>query len=231
MAETAYELLALGLRYLFAVLIALTLLRAAWLMHGDHREYKRMLRHLPDAGLIGEVVELQGLQSQPLPREGLIGSGRNCDIRLPGIRRRELEFMFRPGLGVRLIPLHARQGALLDEEPLNKNAAYALHGTVLELRGKQLRFRLFAGLDLPDRAAIGLTEGMTDSFIPANEDPGLHAYPDPLPPAAPPQSAMEMTWQYAPLPEELLNPPAEPAEAPPSQREWRFRQGGANRHE
>lgn len=154
MGDTAYELLALGLRYWFVLLLFLTLLRAFWLMQEDRREYNRALRRLPDAGLIGEVVELSTGKSQPLPREGLIGSGRGCDIRLPKLHRREMEFVFRPGLGLKLIPIHRKHRSILDGEPLNKADSYALHGTVLELRGYTLRFRLFAGLDLPYREPL-----------------------------------------------------------------------------
>ena len=50
MGDASYELLALGLRYWFVLLLFLTLLRAFWLMLGDRREYNRALRLLPDAG-------------------------------------------------------------------------------------------------------------------------------------------------------------------------------------
>ena len=154
MGDTSYELLALGLRYWFVLLLFLTLLRAFWLMLENRREYNRTLRQLPDAGLIGEVVDLKTGKSQPLPREGLIGSGRGCDIRLSKLHRREMEFVFRPGLGLKLIPIHRKHKSILDGEPLNKADSFALHGTVLELRGYTLRFRLFAGLDLPYREPL-----------------------------------------------------------------------------
>jgi len=206
MSQTAYELLALGLRYWFVLLIVLTLLRAALLMRRDQRAYRRVLRQLPDAGLIGELVDLSEQTAQPLPREGLIGAGRNCDIRIRGLRRREMEFVFRPGLGVRLFPLHARHGALLDGEALQKSGAYALHGTVLELRGRPLRFRLFAGLDLPERVVYTPGE---DGF---KEDASLLrqgdiACPELLPPPAPPGAGLENTWEFAPLPDGLTQPP------------------------
>lgn len=204
MGEAAYELLALGLRYWFLLLIALTLLRAAWLMRGDWREYRRLMRQLPDAGLIGELVDLRNGKAQPLPREGLIGSGRACDIRIAGLRRREMEFIFRPGLGVRLIPLHRRADALLDAEALSRADAYALHGTVLELRGNPLRFRLFAGLDLPERA-----EGLVVDWDRKAEDslpdlaPGAALdLPEPLPPgdAPGPLPGFQTGQGYAPPP-------------------------------
>ena len=207
MGETAYELLALGLRYVFVLLGGLLLLRVLMTMLSDSRAYRQMLKQLPDAGLVGEVVELASGRSQPLPREGLIGSGRNCDIRVFGLHRREIEFAFRPGLGLKLIPVRRKHHALLDEEPLIKADAYALHGTILDIRGTRLRFRLFAGLDLPQRQAVYRGEGMGGQF--AYEEGGL-PLSDPgmeLPPALPPDPMLDMTWQYAPPPPEALGLP------------------------
>ena len=133
MAESSYELLSMGLRYWFVLLIVLALLRAYFLMRRDNRDYRQALRQLPDAGLIGEVVDLHTGTAQPLPREGLMGSSRSCDIRHPGMHRREMEFIFRPGFGVKLIPIHRKHRALLDNEPLQKGDDFALHGTVLDL--------------------------------------------------------------------------------------------------
>lgn len=209
MGETAYELLALGLRYVFVLLIGLMLLRAFFVMWGDRRAYAHTLRQLPDAGLVGEVVELSGKQSQPLPREGLIGSGRSCDVRIAGLHRREMEYAFRPGLGIRLFPLRARHHALLDEVPLGGADVYALHGTVLDVRGIQLRFRLFAGLDVPERVVYShMQQEPIDHFaVPVLEQADMGELPI-LPPAQPPEPSMEMTWHYAPLPPDLFNPPA-----------------------
>lgn len=211
MGDTAYELLAMGLRYVFVLLIVLALLRAGWLMLGDRREYRRTLRQLPDAGLVGEVVNLESGAAQPLPREGLMGAGRSCDIRFSRLHRRELEFMFRPGLGVKLIPLHGKHQAMLDGEPLNKADAFALHGTVLEIRGVSLRFRLFAGLDVPQRAAVPYEvyheepqDNPWEGAEPAYTE-GSMPYIAPGAPA--PESDLNMTWAYM--------PPVDVPQAPP----------------
>ena len=232
MAESSYELLSMGLRYWFVLLIVLALLRAYFLMRRDNRDYRQALRQLPDAGLIGEVVDLHTGTAQPLPREGLMGSSRSCDIRHPGMHRREMEFIFRPGFGVKLIPIHRKHQALLDNEPLQKGDDFALHGTVLELRNAKLRFRLFAGLDLPMRqkeAEVPLQAPVTDLvFHNLADDAPLASYPEPLPPS-PFGQDLEMTWQFAPLPPELLNPP-EPAEEP-RRRTRRSRRNGGHAHD
>lgn len=201
MGDTSYELLALGLRYWFALLLFLTLARAFWLMWNERREYNRALRRLPDAGMIGEVVELTTGKSQPLPREGLIGSGRGCDIRLPRLRRREMEFVFRPGLGLKLIPIHRNHQSILDGEALNKADSYALHGTVLELRGYTLRFRLFAGLDLPYREPTQPDFDAYTADSPWDAPPPMMPFPAAAPVAQPVEKG------YVPPEEYLLHSP------------------------
>jgi len=209
--DTAYELLALGFRYVFAALAALTLLRAMWMMRRDHRAHRRTLRALPDAGLVGELVELSSGKGQPLPREGMLGSGRSCDVRFDGLRRRELEFAFRPGFGLRLFPIHRRGQATLDDVPLESRDAHALHGTVLNIRGAEYRFRFFAGLDLPLREAPPQLPAQAEpgAWDIAGDLPGFEmgeglpgAEPQqPFPPLAPPlQDPSQWTWQYAPFP-------------------------------
>ena len=206
MGETAaFELISMGMRYWFTALIALILLRAVWLYRAEARAYRHTLRRLPDAGLVGELVDMATDAAYPLPREGMIGSGRSCDIRLPGLKRREIEFVFRPGEGMRLLPLHRRAKATLDGEPLNNINAYALHGTVLEIRETAIRFRLFAGLKLPHRQAPApLLRPENIPILPEAD------YQLPLPEAAPPMEGMDLTWNYAPLPPEDMMPPPEP---------------------
>lgn len=151
MQGDVYELISLGFRYIFVALILLTIWRAFRLMNRERQAYKKTLRQLPDAGLVGELVALETGQAYPLAREGMIGSGHSCDIRLPQVRRRELEFYFQPGHGVRLIPIHHKERPSLDEEFIGRQPAFALHGTVMHLKGKPYRFRLFAGLEVPER--------------------------------------------------------------------------------
>ncbi len=203
MGDAPYELLALGLRYWFVLLLLLTLLRAVYLMWSENRAYQKALRRLPDAGTIGEVVDLQSGKSQPLPREGLLGSGRGCDIRFPRLHRREMEFVFRPGLGLKLIPIHRKHQSILDGEPLNKADSYALHGTILEIHGHSLRFRLFAGLDLPNREPF-MEEGEA-----LYTDGPSSPWEAPLPYTPPDQGAAPDAFEEVPftLPGEYLTPP------------------------
>lgn len=152
MPSETYELISLGMRYWFVLLGVVIVLRAArWALH-DHRAYARTLRALPDAGLIGEIVNLETGECQPLPREGVVGSSKACDVRLTGLRKRELAYFFRDGHGVAIAPSHRHHQILLDGQPV-RGQTYALHGSRLSLPGYFLRVRLFAGLNVPDLPA------------------------------------------------------------------------------
>jgi hypothetical protein len=204
--KLSYELISLGMRYVFLLLLNVFLFRIVFLMYKNQRRYRNALHQLPDAGLVGEIVDLLSGVSHPLPKEGMMGSGRNCDVKLPGLKRREIEFVFRSGLGVKLIPIHSKHGGLLDGHPLRKQDAYALHGTILEIRGLRLRFRLFAGLDLPMREERA-SQDMNAVYTVQSDASYYSSFandPESLPPTVPPQAELGMTWQYAPFPQQRV---------------------------
>ena len=60
MSRDAYELLALGARYVFAGLMVLIALRAARLTAVDSRRAAKLRRLSPMTGLSGELVVLEG---------------------------------------------------------------------------------------------------------------------------------------------------------------------------
>ncbi len=157
MSANAFELVSLGMRYWFVLLGLMIVLRASrWALH-DHRAYMRTLRSLPDAGFIGEIVNLDTGLAQELPREGVMGSGKACDIRFKGLRRRELVYEFREGKGILLIPSHKNNQIQMDGVPLTQHD-YALHGSRLSFPGYSLRMRLFEGLDIPKRTDVLLRD-------------------------------------------------------------------------
>ena len=99
-------------RYLFALLGVLIALSAfAWLV-AENRSRRERLRSLPAAGTVGELVVLSGgpeLSPQtwfPVPREGVLGSFRSCDLVVPcaGVRSRHLDFAWRDGAGLLIRP-------------------------------------------------------------------------------------------------------------------------------
>jgi len=230
MASDAYELLALLMRYVFVLLGALVLFRAYRWMRKDARNYRREMRSLPDAGLVGEIVDLRTGQSQPLPREGDMGASRECDVfvKAPGVARHHLRFAFEEGKGVLLTP--TRHGKTLMSGRALTAPAYALHGTQIQLGQASLRLRLFAGLKVPSPMAFqqeapapdpmlsgGADEEEEDSFL----SPGLPGVFDL--PSFPPQEdagaeepATDQPWQQ-PQPYDPYVPAGQGAPLPPHQ--------------
>jgi len=156
MNSSAYQLLSLGVRYLFVAILAVLVLRAGLSLMHEHGKRKKRLRSLPDAGMVGEMRSLNSDSSYPLPREGVLGSGRGCDIRLHGLRRRHANFAFVDGKGLLITPCHHRSALLLDGQDIRRGG-YALHGACLQAGDYQLRIRLFAGLKAPRRAQYAET--------------------------------------------------------------------------
>ena len=149
MSSEAYEILELFMRYVFVFIGGLIVWRSfRWLLK-DHRAYRREMKSLPDAGLVGVVVNLRTGKALPLPREGTIGASRECDIRIKGsgVERKHARFEFVDGKGLRVVPFRGCKVTLGDNEI--RNHGYALHGTQLRLGSALLRVRLFAGLKVP----------------------------------------------------------------------------------
>ncbi|MBR0229606.1 MAG: FHA domain-containing protein [Clostridia bacterium] len=219
MSTQAYELISMLMRYVF-VLIGLTIVwRSYRWLRRDARAYRKEMRSLPDAGLVGEMVNLSTGEAQPLPREGVIGASRECDIRLkgPGVERNHARFEFEDGKGLKVIPLR-RASVLVNGAPL-RGPAYALHGTQLELGGIPLRVRLFAGLNIPYPVPFAEQQAQPweenyDGERPAEWDAPQQAEPDAegeaypytgyenALPDNPPYDGHytadgQMTWQYA----------------------------------
>lgn len=217
LSANAFELVSLGMRYWFVFLGLMIVLRAArWALH-DHRAYMLTLRSLPDAGCIGEIVNLDTGLTQALPREGVMGSGKACDIRFKGLRRRELVYELKEDKGILLMPSHKNNQILMEGIPLS-SPDYALHGSRLSFPGYSLRMRLFEGLDIPKRVVASMQEG--NGFPQSSVEFNLEEYASegsyqqlpmtaPVTEQYPPQdqspqtdeSVGQMTWIYASAPE------------------------------
>ena len=96
MGTNAYELLALAMRYVFAALILLIVVRAWYGASVDSQRATKLRRLSPDTGIIGEMLVTDGGERAkpgmryPVTLEGTIGSNRRADIRIrhSSIRRR-----------------------------------------------------------------------------------------------------------------------------------------------
>ena len=101
MSANLYEILALAMRYVFAALMVLIVLRAWRLTAVDSARAKRLRRLSPETGIIGEMLVTEGGEkARPGMRysvilEGTIGSGPRADIRIrhSSVRRRHGYFI------------------------------------------------------------------------------------------------------------------------------------------
>lgn len=88
MSANAYEILALAMRYVFAGLMVLIVLRAWRISMVDSRRATKLRRLSPDTGIIGEMLVVNGSERArpgmhyPVTLEGTIGSNRRADIRV-----------------------------------------------------------------------------------------------------------------------------------------------------
>ncbi len=145
-------------RWLFVILAVVILVSALGWLASDRRARKERLRALPGAGTVGELVVLSGsdrLPAQtwfPVPREGVLGSVRSCDLVVPGpgIHSCHLDFRWQDGIGLLLYP---RSGCevLVDGVPLDcrsdASARPMTHGMCLQVGPVVLRLHLFAAMD------------------------------------------------------------------------------------
>ena len=90
MGSEVYEWLAMAARYWFVALAAFIALRAWRASVTDNRNAKVLRDWTPQTGCIGELLvtadeadtELTG-ERIPVPREGMLGSSRAADVRIP----------------------------------------------------------------------------------------------------------------------------------------------------
>jgi len=191
-----YEVLSLALRYVFTFLGVLIVLRTWVRLLSDRRERHRRLRHLPDAGMIGEFVVLAGSRDLPagtrlsVPREGVLGSLRSCDLVVPceGVKSNHLDFSWVDGTGLLISP-RSRCEAFVNQVPLSCRtdplSAPLRSGSLLQVGGATLRLLTFVGLDasLPEDA---VSDGPGGSGTPP--DPGMVPAPGMIPAPFEPQA-------------------------------------------
>ena len=160
MPQDLYLIAALACRYWFAFLGVLIVWRSFSWLRKDRRLKHKRLRTLPDAGMIGELVVLQGSDELPeesfipVPREGVLGCLRTCDVAVPvsGVQKQHLDFVFVEGQGLVVTP---RRGCLcmVDGEMIGSRRdglAFPMrHGSLLSVGDAVLKLRFFAGLDAP----------------------------------------------------------------------------------
>ena len=158
-SEETYRILWIVSRYLFAFLFLLLFLFAFFWLLTEQRNRRERLQNLPGAGTVGELIVLSGSRNLPentwfpVPREGILGSVRSCDLVVPcsGVRSQHLDFSWQDGLGLLLYP---RSGCeiLVNGVPAtcrtDAKAVPMTHGSILQIGQAVLRLHLFAALDI-----------------------------------------------------------------------------------
>ena len=163
MPTAVYEIVAQGARYWFLFLMALIVWRSFRWYRKDRRQYKKRLRLLPDAGYVGELVTIRGNAQLPtgtilpVPWEGIIGSGRGCDIFLPvpGVAPKHCWFSYDREDGLQLEPYHGRTVQVDDQTRTGRGENLSMHhGSRLYVGNVELRLRMFAGFETAARARV-----------------------------------------------------------------------------
>lgn len=234
MPENIYEIISLGARYWFALLGLLIVWRSFRWLRRDRREKHRRLKQLPDAGMIGEMVVLAGSDdlpeggTLPVPREGILGYVRGCDLVVPvdGVARQHCDFSFRNGDGLLIFPRHGCQ-ATVDGEIIRtrKDARQhpMQHGSRLQVGEATLRLRVFMGLECERPAQVLPDEEAPPAQLPEppehwQDTPAIyHQVPaqwqEPLPPYDPMQG-YPPPMMPPPCPPQAESPAADAADAP-----------------
>ena len=163
MPTEVYEIIAQGARYWFLFLMALIVWRSYRWYRKDRRQYKKRLRLLPDAGYVGELVTIRGNAQLPtgtllpVPWEGIIGSGRGCDIFLPvpDVAPKHCWFSYDREDGLRLEPYHGRTVQVDEQSRTGRGENLSMHhGSRLYVGDVELRLRMFAGFETAAHAHV-----------------------------------------------------------------------------
>ena len=223
-SEDVWRILYAVSRYLFPLLALILVFLVFFYVLSEGRSRRERVRGLPGFGTVGELIVLSGgphLDMNtwfPVPREGLLGSVRSCDLVIPcdGVRPKHLDFVWQDGVGLLLRP-HTGCEAIVDGVLLtcrsDASAAPLRHGSVLQIGSAVLRLHLFASLDNTVAPAPSSSETPLPGFVP---DPGYGA----VPPYGPFQPDPGPQGMIPPVPEEAFLPPQmpDPAPLPPDSR-------------
>ncbi len=156
MPKQIYEVIAQGARYWFLFLMALIVWRSYRWLAKDRKQRKKRLRLLPDAGYVGELVVQTGSgmlpqgTALPVASEGVLGSGRGCDLVVPvrGVGIRHLWFRYEDGEGLMMRPASGRRFTVDGEEVAGRRKmACVAHGSRLKVGEAVLRLRMFEGFE------------------------------------------------------------------------------------
>lgn len=213
-----YNAVSVGSRWLFVFIALLLLLFSFSWLHSLRKEHRSRFKNLPGAGTIGELIVISGSRELPpdtwfpVPREGVLGSVRSCDLVIPcpGVRSQHLDFSWQDGTGLLIRP---RLGCevLVDGIPVSRRGVWAdtplIHGSVLQVGSAVLRLQLFSALSHTNRVFA------PQSPVPAPDGSPAPFVPQSAPPAQIPPAAVQ-PWPADPY-TSMAQPPVPPFTQPP----------------
>ena len=228
--ENIWNVLHTVSRYLFPLLALSLVILVLFFILSESANRRERIRNLPGSGTVGELIVLSGGQDLdintwfPVPREGVLGSIRSCDLVIPcpGVHSKHLDFSWQDGQG---LLIHPRTGCevLINDVPVNcrtnVSAVPLTHGSVLQIGSAVLRLHLFAALDNTAAPVQGASPEMsgfsgTPSEIPYYTPVPPMQFPPVQTPFQPPvqQQLTDMPEAYpvAVLPDSSPQVPAEP---------------------
>ena len=168
-------------RYLFPLLSVSMVLLILFYILSESRLRREKIRSLPGSGTVGELIVLSGSKDLdintwfPVPREGVLGSVRSCDLVIPcpGVHTKHLDFSWEDGLGLLISPRTGCE-ALINGAPVtcrtDASSVPLTHGSILQVGSAVLRLHLFAALDntpvftQPAGAETSVSSALSPSF-------------------------------------------------------------------
>ena len=190
-----YNIISRASRWLFAFFALMLLLFALSWLYDERRKRRERFRSLPEAGNIGEMVVISGSDQLPIdtwfpvPREGILGSLRSCDLVVPcpGVHARHLAFSWQDGTGLVVKPFPGCETfvdgvSLLTAE--KSDMPVMVHGSCLQVGSAVLRLQLLAALEHTNRP-FAVTAPPPEYPSPAAAQQPLPCSPFPQEPALP----------------------------------------------
>lgn len=158
MTEDLFRILSLSARYFFVFMLFFIVLRSYIWLKRDNASFKLYQKSVANAGVIGEAVVIFGgstLQTGKrfnIYREGIIGSGKNCDLQLNSrfIHKRQAYYRLETGVGLYLELLHNGDISINAFE-IDKNVknAYIINGSILKLADVAIQVFFYPGFSVP----------------------------------------------------------------------------------
>ena len=209
-----YNVISQASRWLFAFFALMLLLFALSWLYDERRKRRERFRSLPEAGNIGEMVIISGSDQLPVdtwfpvPREGILGSLRSCDLVVPcpGVHARHLAFSWQDGTGLVVKPFPGCETfvdgiSLLTVE--KQDMPVMVHGSCLQVGSAVLRLQLLAALEHTNRP-FTVTAPSPEYPSPAAAQQPLPYSPFPPEPVLPFTDPPAREYQIQPSPPEQL---------------------------